>query len=293
MTPWLPTHEDPLIAQNNELVGGPAGSLRRERQYWWSPIRVLVMLTAFGYALGMWLDSSCRNSQWASPERYEHLCYTDIHPFYTIKGLADGLIPYLGNANPEQMIEAPVLVGMFMQISATITRMIHGIWSHVDPSVLFYDVTTVLLFILLLITVIATSLAARNRPWDAAMVALAPMMILAATISWDLLAICLVALAYLAHQRDRLIVAGILLGMALCAAHYPIAIVLAIVILSMRTREWAVTGKLMAVTAVTWLLINLPFMLVHFDGWSIIYRKLIDGGAELGSVWYAITQMGG
>lgn len=288
-----PTHDDPLIAANAELIGGPSGDLRTERPRWWSPLRVLIVLTGLGYALGIWLDSSCRGTQWASPERYEHLCYTDIHPYFTIKGLADGVFPYLGQASPEQLIDAPVLVGLFMQVSAMLTSVIHGVWSHLDQAVLFTDVTTVLLFIPLVVAVVATSLAVRNRPWDAAMVALAPMMVLAATIGWDLLAVALVALSYLALQRGHPVVSGILLGAALCAAHYPIAIMIAGLVLALRTGRWRLTAQVLGAAVATWLVVNLPFMLLNLDGWSPIYRRLLDGGAELGSAWYAITQVGG
>lgn len=288
-----PTHDDPLLAQNSELIGGPSGTLSTRRSRWWSPLRVLVVLTALGYSVGLWLDSSCRGTQWASPERYEHLCYTDIHPFYSLKGLADGVLPYVGHASPEQMIDAPVLVGLFMQVSAMVTSVLHGLWSQLDRAVLFTDVTTVLLFIPLVITVIATSLAVRNRPWDAAMIALAPMVILAATINWDLLAVSLVALSYLALQRSRPIVCGVLLGAALCAAHYPIAIVIAALILAMRTRTWQLTMRVLVAAALTWLVVNLPIMIISYDGWSVVYRRVVDGGAELGSAWYALTQVGG
>ena len=39
---------------------------------------------------------------------------------------------------------------------------------------LFYDWNVILLFVCLLVTVVATALTVRRRPWDAAMVALAP-----------------------------------------------------------------------------------------------------------------------
>ena len=293
MTQIFPTRDDPLIAQNAELIGGPVGKYHRASKSWWSPLRVIIALSTLSYALGIWLDSSCRNSSWISPQRYEHLCYTDIHPFYTIKGFAESIFPYLGNATPEQMVDAPVLIGLFMQVAATITKFIHGIWPQADASVMYYDITVMLLFIALLVTVIATLKTAKNRPWDAAMIALAPMMILAATISWDLLAIAFVALAFVNYRKEKLLATGIVLGFALASANYPIAILIALAILAIRLRNWNSTVRILVTAAAIWLLVNLPFAVMHFDGWIVVYKKILTSGAELGSIWYAITQIGG
>lgn len=292
MSAIVPTHDDPVIAANTELVGGPMGNYSKGNR-WWSPLRVILILTALGYALGYWLDSACRNTSWASPQRYEHLCYTDIHPFFSLKGFADGVFPYVGNAKPEQLLDSPVLVGLFMEVTARITSVINRIWPAADEAVTFFDVTVVLLFLALITIVVATVKTVSNRPWDAAMIALAPMMVLAATISWDLLAIAFVSLAFWAHGKNRTITTGIFLGLALCSANYPIALVIVFIVLATRTKDWNRTANLIGVAAITWFAINLPIAMTHYNQWVVIYRHVIDSGAELGSAWYALTQIGG
>ena len=288
-----PTQDDALLLAGSELIGGPAGIHRRQRRLWWTPIRVLIVLTALGYSVGIWIGSSCRSSNWASPERYEHLCYTDIHPFYSLQGFADNVFPYGQVAAGHQPVDAPVLVGMFMEISSQITHWLSGHRPQLDAATLFFDVNVVLLLIPLLLAVVATALAARNRPWDAAMVALAPMMILASRISWDLLAVGLVALALLHLSRGRVLWTGILLGAAMSAAHYPVVMLIALVLLALRTRQWASTSRLVLAAAVTWLAINIPFMLMNLGGWTRIYRELVDNLPDLGSVWFAMEKWGG
>ncbi len=289
----MPTREDPLLAAGSELIGGPTGRHRRLRPIWWIPLRVLVVLTALGYACGIWIGSACRSSNWISPERYEHLCYTDIHPFYTLQGLADGAFPYVQLSPAHPGVDAPVLVGMFMEVSSLLTHWLTSLRPGADAASLFFDINVVLLFIPLLLAVIATALAARNRPWDAAMVALAPMIILASRINWDLLAVALVALALLQLSRSRVLAAGILLGAAMSAAHYPVVILIALALLALRTRQWPATGRLVLAAVVSWLVINLPFMLMNYEGWSAIYRKFVDALPDLGSMWFAIQQWGG
>ena len=292
MSAVVPSQDDPLIAANTEFIGGPMGKFS-DGNRWWSPLRVILILTALGYSVGYWLDSACRNTSWASPQRYEHLCYTDIHPFFSLKGFADGVFPYLGNAKPEQLLDSPVLVGLFMEISTRITSILNDIWPVDDQAVTFFDVTVVLLFLALVTVVVSTVKTVSNRPWDAAMIALAPMMILAATISWDLLAIAFVALAFWAQSKNKNLATGMYLGLALCSANYPIAVVIALIVLAARTKEWKKTASLVGIAAVTWLVINVPFAIAHYDGWIVIYRKVLDSGAELGSAWYALTQIGG
>ncbi|MDP2013382.1 MAG: hypothetical protein Q8L05_04065, partial [Actinomycetota bacterium] len=243
MADVTPTHDDALLASSSELIGGPAGVNRRARPQWWIPLRVLIVLTALGYSFGIWIGSSCRSSNWISPERYEHLCYTDIHPFYTLKGMVDSTVPYVQLSTEHQAVDAPVLVGMFMEISSLLTHWLSALRPQVDAAALFFDVNIVLLFIPLLIAVIATALAARNRPWDAAMVALAPIVILASRINWDLLAVALVALVMLQLSRNRVVAAGILLGAAMSAAHYPFVILIAFALLALRTKRWQDTGR--------------------------------------------------
>ncbi|CAB4921511.1 unannotated protein [freshwater metagenome] len=292
MSAVIPSHDDPVIAANAEIIGGPMGKYSRGNP-WWSPLRVIVLLTALGYAVGYWLDSACRSTSWASPERYEHLCYTDIHPFFSLKGLFEGIFPYLGDAKPEHMVDAPVLVGLFMEFSARITSVMNGIWPSDDQAVQFYDVTAVLLFLVLLILVITTVNTVSNRPWDAAMIALAPMMVLAATISWDLIALAFVALAFWTQSKRKNVATGIFLGLALCSASYPIAVVIAVAVIGLRSDDWNRIANLIGVTALTWFVINLPFAIANYDGWVVIYRHQIETGAELGSVWFALIQLGG
>ena len=62
---------------------------------WWTPVRVLIVLGSLAWILGGVLDLPCMANSWASPDNYEHLCYSDIPPLYGGRGFADGYLPYL------------------------------------------------------------------------------------------------------------------------------------------------------------------------------------------------------
>lgn len=135
-----------------------------DRRHVVDPVRVVLAMGAFAYILGFVLDLSCRNEQWKTPERYEHLCYTDISPLYSLRGFADGLIPYLQSDAAHPYLEYPVLTGAFMHVSALLTTAMNSLMDGVDRTEMFFDINVILLFIPLAVTVVATALTVRRRP---------------------------------------------------------------------------------------------------------------------------------
>lgn len=287
-----PGREDSVVAASVGGIGGPVGRWARVGATWWTPVRVVVAMASFGYILGYLLDLSCRADLWKLPERYEHLCYSDIPPLYSLRGFADGLWPYLQSTPNGQYLEYPVLTGAFMQLAAWVTTGIHAIAGSLRTTVVFFDVNVVLLLIPFLAIVIATALTVRRRPWDAALVALAPTMILAATINWDLLAIAFASLALLLWSRRHPFAAGLLLGLAIGAKFYPVLFLGAFLLLTIRSGKWRAFGALVGGSALTWLVVNVPVALANFDGWSYFYRMSKTRGEDFGSIWFAMTEGG-
>ena len=288
----VPTREDPVAASTVGFLGGQLGRWARVGATWWSPLRVVVAIATLSYALGYILDLSCRADGWRSPERYEHLCYTDISPLYALRGFADGLIPYLQAMPDGQHLEYPVLTGGFMQVAALMTTGIASVFPTDRMAVLFFDINVVLLFIAFLVTVVATGLTVRRRPWDALMVALAPTMILAATINWDLIPLAFIGLALVAWSRRHPFAAGLLLGLAVAAKFYPVLLLGGFLVLTIRTAKWRAFVLLVAGTAVSWLVVNVPVMLANLEGWSYFYRFSQTRGEDFGSIWFGLSQAG-
>ena len=113
-----------FIAASVDGIGGRVGRWARSGASWWSPVRILVLVAGLAYIVGYVLDKSCRDDLWKAPERYEHLCYTDIAPLYALRGFADHLLPYLQAMPNGQHLEYPVLTGAFMQLAAMITKLL-------------------------------------------------------------------------------------------------------------------------------------------------------------------------
>jgi uncharacterized membrane protein len=161
-----------------------------------------------------------------------------------------------------------------------------------ERSLWYFDINALALAVCAAIAVAATALTHRRRPWDAALVAVAPMLALAGTINWDLWAIALLSLAMLAWARSRLLLAGVLIGLAAATKFYPLFLLGPLLVLCWRTgrmREYAAT----VVAAVcAWGAVNVPVMLADFDGWLRFYELSRERGAGFGSIWFVLSQQG-
>ena len=289
--PIHPSQHDPIVRASTPLIGGGLGIHVRRFAPPWNVLTVLIVLAAGGYLLGYLLDYSCVLGGWASPDRYEQLCYSDIPALYGFRGFAEGFIPYVQTPPGGQPLEYPVLTGIFMWLASLLTTPIAEVLS-LDETVAFFDINILGLLPFLLIAVIATALTVRHRPWDAAMVALAPTMILGATINWDLIPIALTALAMLAWARNKPGWAGAALGLAIAAKFYPVLLLGAFAILALRTARWKPALTLLGSTIATWLLVNAPFAIANAGGWWYFYSFNSERGVDFGSIWYAASVLG-
>src|SRR5262245_15733205 len=168
---------------------------------------VLILAGLIGALLAATAKEACRAGAWnVGVEQYQAHCYTDIYPLYFAEGLSAGQVPYVGHH-----LEYPVVMGAVMEAAAWVVR------PAGDPAVRgrdFYDITVALLAVCLVVGVLATAYCAgRARRWTGLLVALAPGLVLAAYINWDLLAMALTMAALAAWAARRPVVAGGMSGL--------------------------------------------------------------------------------
>jgi uncharacterized membrane protein len=156
----------------------------------------------------------------------------------------------------------------------------------------YFDVNVLLLVAALAVAVVATARTAPHRPWDAAMVALAPGVILAGTINWDLVAVALTSLAMLAWARSRPVAAGIWLGLATAAKFYPLLLLGPLLLLCLRAGRLRAGLTTAGLAIAAWLAVNLPIMVLAWDGWLRFYELSRERGAGYGSVWLSLDLAG-
>ncbi|MGQ0625332.1 MAG: glycosyltransferase family 87 protein [Sporichthyaceae bacterium] len=288
-----PSHDDPVIRAGSAGVGGPAGARRAGAHAWWTPLRVVLALATLAMVLGVLERGPCRDVAWprSDGQQFARACYSDIPHLFRERGFADGAIPYL-DAGDYPKLEYPVLTGAAMWISAEAVNALPG--SDLDSrAVRYYDVNALLLGLAALLTVAAVvRLAGRRRPWDAALVAASPLLVLHATINWDLLAVALTTLAMLAWARSRIGTTGMLLGLAVATKLYAAVLLLPFALLCLRAGTMRAFGRLFAAAAASWTAVNLPVALAAPEGWWAFYEFNLDRGADFGSVWFALARSG-
>ena len=286
----LPSHDDPTVAAATELIGGPVGRHARLGTSWWTPIRVMLLLVVLASAFGVLLDQPCRRSAWTDGTiQYTHGCYSDIVFLYWGRGIADGLVPYLDDPTTigDEKVEYPVLTGAAMWVTGLL---VPDSGSTQMRGKRYFDVNALVITLLAAVTVWATARTAGSRQWDAAMVAVAPGVVLASTINWDMYAVALTSLAMLAWARRHPFAAGLLLGLGAAAKFYPLLLLGPLLVLCVRTGQWRALLRVVAGTAAAWLAVNVPVMVTSWDGWVRFYTLSRERGADFGSVWLVLSQ---
>jgi uncharacterized membrane protein len=285
----LPSREDPVVAAGAGLVGGPAGRRVRGTR----AVAVLLLLTALSGVLALMDKQPCRANAWTSDSMYPQMCYSDIAFLYRGRaGLPDAGNPYAAVDGGAQALEYPVLTGGFMWVAAWVTKAVDGGAGLVDRSRTFFDVNVVLLTACALATTWLIARTAGRRPWDAALFALAPGLVLTAFINWDLLAVALTAGFLLAWARSRPVLAGVLLGLAVAAKFYPVVLLGPLLVLALRAGRMPVFWRTAGSAVLAWLVVNLPVAVLWPSGWGAFYSLSQERGAGFGSLWYVFERAG-
>jgi hypothetical protein len=199
------------VASTSRIVGGPLGRhalIGRSR--FWTPLRVMLLFAALTLALGWLGKAPCLQQydgdggpqlDWRNSRQYVAMCYTDSVPLYGIHHLDDGALPYRASWVQDEgaprahvrYMEYPVLTGMFQWANARLTEQ----WLRAAtvlplptalPVVVYVDHVAVWLALAWLVVVCAVVRLRPSRPWDAALVALAPLVAVHAFTNYDTLA---------------------------------------------------------------------------------------------------------
>ena len=293
-TPVHPTHDDPVVTGLAEVVGGPAGR-RWAPHRWWTPVQVLLLLTAFTFALGMTTKAACVADGWQDEKiRYTHACYSDLPYLYTWRGLQAGEWPYTDDAAVRAVYESmeyPVGISYWAWGTAKVTSWVDGDGQHAATTYLAVNAVGFALVGLLTTWLLAG--VHRRRPWDAAGWALAPAVALTATINWDLLAVATVAGAAWAWARGRPGLTGVMIGLGAATKLYPVLLLGAILVLCIRQRRAAPMVRATLAAVVVWLAVNLPAVLTGPNDWARFWSFNSERAADLGSLWLVIQETSG
>jgi uncharacterized membrane protein len=285
-----PAHSDGFVRGLSEAIGGPLGEhavTRGAGGEWdrggrfWTAARVVLALVCLTLALHWVQKSPCRNGDWQNLRQYKEFCYTDVLALYYAEGLSDGQVPYLDHA-----VEYPVLTGAFMGLIGLPVHAFGADRPGFNQGTWFYNANALVLGAIGVASVAAILALRRRRPWDAALFALSPALVLTATVNWDLLAIGLAVFGLYAWARRQPVAAGVLLGLGTAAKLWPGFIFVPLIFLGLRTGRNRPVWTAVFAGAAAWLVVNVPVMLANFDSWKRFLDLNKERGIDWGTLWY-------
>ena len=195
---------------------------------------------------------------------------SDIRSFYGFH-FYDGqnLWPYsekvlLGETRIQHPVEYPALTGLIMWLISFLV-------SPSETAVVEYNRITAGIQIVLfaLCAYLIYKLVGKKYAYY---FALAPAVLYSLNRNWDIWAIAAMLVAILLFERKKYILSAILLSVAIAAKFFPIVLMLPIMIIFLRNRQISNFIKYGLIVLITWVLINLPFVLVDLEGWAYFYK---------------------
>lgn len=229
-------------------------------------------------ALSYFKFARCIPGGWISPDVYQQGCYTDITGLYQVRGFISDIWPYGAGSDS---LEYPILSGIGMWLISLITR---------DGATGLNQFFYFNLFALALTYVALIYLIFRWNRKSALLFAISPAVLSALFINWDIWAITPFIFALYLLQRERYWLSGAMASVSVSFKFFPVIYVIPI-LLTLLEKSGA-RARFAYGLIITSLVINLPFALTQFDGWSKFYIFNYERGVDFGSIWYLISLQG-
>jgi uncharacterized membrane protein len=239
-------------------------------------LRILILLAIGASLLSFAKFSHCENTGWATPGQYIHACYSDIPALFGTRGLDKNDWPF---ASDDNSVEYPVVTAMVMYATSFVA----------NSPVSYFNVNILFLILLFIATVV---LVRKIRPEFAYLVPIAPAMIASLYINWDLWAIATMMLAIYWFDRKQYLHSALIMGLSISTKFLPVFLLIPIAFILWRDDKLKELIKYVGVVAATWIALNLPFALTTPTGWWRFYKLNLERGADWGSLWLALQQLG-
>ncbi|WP_236553011.1 hypothetical protein [Sphingomonas sp. 8AM] len=238
--------------------------------------------------LGWGFKAHC-GAAWGGSEQYITGCYSDAVPFWGLRGVAAGQVPYFG-----ARMEYPVLTGALIWIEGLVARVIGG--RGADAADFLNAVTlgnAILAFVVLEFMRSAGVGGRRQYAWG-----LAPPLVLYLGHNWDLLAVTFAVAAVLAARRGAARKATALAALGGAAKLFPVLMLPLFGSGALFRSGWGwaeriVAAAVLIATAVAaWGVVNLPVAALAFENWREFYAFSSERSGTAASVWELMTQFG-
>ncbi len=282
-------------------LGGPMGRFARPGGMWFRPLPWTLAVASVLFIVLTLRQLPCvQTSGAATVNSFIRLCYSDIPIAWTGQHFEQGASP-LGS---DPMVYPPLL-GLVLLVVIKVVPIVAGWGPTPSPGAeaivnaeVFFALTALVLFLCFLGLVVCTSLLGRGSrgtrapTWDGMLIAASPVVLASGLISYDLLAVFLVAYGLLQFTRGRIAVAGIVFGLAAGAATLSLVAALAVALAIGLRGKVSQLGVFVGGTVGTVLAINLPLLLHSWPVLFNFYRLEITKPLGYGSLSFAAQLFG-
>jgi uncharacterized membrane protein len=238
--------------------------------------KTLILLAILAALMSFTKFSYCEGTSWATPGQYIHACYSDLPSLFGERGMVDNKWPYSSDSTA---VEYPVLTGLVMYGTSFLAHTPAG----------YFNLNAIFIALLFIGLVLITR---KINPEYSYLVPVAPAVIAALYINWDLWAIVTMMLAIYWFDRKLYLHSSVALSIAISTKFLPIFLLLPIIFILWRSNQMRELFKYIGSTMAVWLAINLPFILTTPTGWWRFYKLNLDRQADWGSLWLALSQLG-
>ena len=202
--------------------------------------------------------------------------FSDIRGFYGMH-FYDGqnLWPFsekilAGDTRVQHPVEYPALTGLVMWLLSFLV-------SPSETAVFdYYRITAAFQIVLLAISAyLIFKLAGKKYGFY---FILAPAVLYSLNRNWDIWAIAAMLLAIYLFEKKRFQLSAILLAVSIATKFFPIVLMLPIMIIFFRNKQIKLFIRYALTTAIAWTVINLPFVLINYEGWAYFYKFSAERG---------------
>jgi uncharacterized membrane protein len=236
--------------------------------------RIIAVITLIAAIFSFAKFNHCRGTNWVSPDVYVHMCYSDISALYGAREINTDKWPY---TSAENAVEYPVLTGVVMWATGLLVG---------DPSGYrtYFDINALLIILLLFASVFTLW---RIKPDYVALFPIAPAVFGSLLINWDIYAVLFALLSLYFYKDNKMDLSALFLGVAIATKFYPGVMLFGIALIFWKNKAFNQLLRYLVITIGSWLVINLPFATINFDGWWRFFKLNIERDNDLGSLWYA------
>ncbi len=161
---------------------------------------------------GWWFKGHC-GAVWTGDEQYITGCYSDAVPFWGLRGVAAGQLPYI-----EARMEYPVLTGALIWLEGLVVRTSGGARGDAVDFLLVVSLVNAALAFAVLRMMEHAGLPRSRLWWWAG----APPLVLYLGHNWDMLAVALAVAAFLAARRGEALAGAALAAIGTAAKLFPV-----------------------------------------------------------------------